>query len=243
MPTKLVTIRINRFWIPVNGNFEDETFAKGDKGIKNNALAASLRYPRSGAPNIVAVKQYDLPGGNHDAILFDSSDEDADEYFDKLLFREEVSDRTVLHLAVTKYDSEGKFAKWMSGLFTAILSAGFTAVTGGLGGILGAVAGFGVDSIKSDIKDSPENNDILIADGKLEIKVEDFAAEPREVQILLKVPKDVIRPRLVVVGAKVERKDVTLLHKNDDNGKIWLTISAAPLTSATPLKSTGRRVA
>jgi len=124
MTTSLVTVRINKLWIPVNGNFKDEAFAKGDKGIKNNALAASLRYPRSGAPNIVAVKQYDLPGGDHDAILSDPKDEDADEYFDKLLFREEVTDRTVLHLAVTKYDRESKFDKFLAGIFAAVFSAG-----------------------------------------------------------------------------------------------------------------------
>lgn len=235
MSTKLVTIRIKKFLVPVNGNFDDEGPAHGDKGIKNNALAASLRYPRSGAPNIVAMKQYDLPGGNRDALLFDPTDEDSDEYFDTLLFREEVTERTVLHLAVTKHTGESKFGKFLSGLFAAIFSAGFTAVTGGLGGVLGAAAGFGVDSITSEIKKSSDNNDVLIAGGKLEIKVDEIGPDPREVQVWFKVPKDVIRPRLVVVNGTAERKEVTLLKKGDDNGKIWLAISAVPLTAPVPL--------
>lgn len=227
MSQKLVTIRIKNLVVESNGNFDDEHFAHDDEqGLKNNSLMASLKYPRSGAPNVVAVKQFDL-GNNDPARLIDA--DHPDEFFDPLLFREEVTDYTVLHLGVTKLDAEGKATKIFLSLLSVLLKAGFGVATGGLGAVLGAVAGFGVDGITGEITKAGDNNDTLIGAADIPIKTDDYSGVSKEIEIKFKVPKDVVRRRLVLDAHNHPvPEDVTLLKKDQQNGSITLLVSAVP---------------
>ncbi len=225
MSKKLVTIRIKELKVDVNGNFDGENFAHDDdKGLKNNALTASLKYPRSGAPSLLTVKQYDLVNKTP-ATLLDS--EQPDPFFDPLLFREEVLDRTVLHVAVTKLDASGGASKFFLGLLATILTAGFSAVTGGLGSVLGAIAGFGVDKMTGDLTKAGDDNNTLIGVADLEIQVDQLPEAGQEFPLVLKVPQDVVRTRLVLgPNNHPQTQDVQLLQKGQQNGTLTLVISA-----------------
>lgn len=225
MPKKLVTVRIKSLTVDTNGNFPDEGFAQdADHGLKNNSLMASLKYPRSGAPNVLAVKQYHLV--NHvPANLID--DQHPDQFFDPLLFREEVVGHTNLHLGLTKLDATGKGAKILLNVLAVVLGAAFGVVTGGLGKVLGAVVGLGVDGITSAIKKAGDNNDILIGAIDIPLDVDKLSEQEVELPLALKAPQAVIRQRLVVNAANQPvPTDVEILAKDQPNGSIILLVSA-----------------
>src|ERR1035437_8026413 len=116
MSKKLLTVVIEELIANSNGDFPDATPSDdADQGLKNNALSASLRYPRSGAPQITSAKQYDLANGKPATLL---DPQHPDNFFDPLLFREEVIDRTVLNLKLTDRDAASGFEKFLLGVFS-----------------------------------------------------------------------------------------------------------------------------
>lgn len=229
MSKKLLTVVIEELVVRSNGDLPgDKPSDDPDKGLKNNALSASLRYPRSGAPQIASIKQYDLVN-DKPAVLIDPDRPDS--FFDPLLFREEVIDRTALNLKVTDRDAASGFEKFLLSIFATVLGAGFTAATSGLSGILGAVTGLGIDNIKSKISGAGDENVTVIGQIEpLQLMMDDLSPTPMRKELPLKVPDDVIKP-ILVRGADTHfvRQDITLLRKGDVNGRVVLLISAVPV--------------
>ena len=227
MSKKLLTVVIEELIANSNGDFPDATPSDdADQGLKNNALSASLRYPRSGAPQITSAKQYDLANGKPATLL---DPQHPDNFFDPLLFREEVIDRTVLNLKLTDRDAASGFEKFLLGVFSAVLGAGFAAVTSGFSGILGAVTGFGGDSIKSQISGAGDATVTVIGQtDPLELIMDDLAGAAKQITLRLVVPADVVKQRYVQDPDTHQQviEDVTILKKGDDNGHVTLQIAA-----------------
>jgi hypothetical protein len=227
MSRKLLTVVIQELVVNVNGDIPgDKPDDDPDTGLKNNALSASLRYPRSGVPQLTSTKQYDLEDGKP-AILLDPTHPDS--FFDPLLFREEVIDRTVLNLSVTDRDAASGFEKFLLGLFSTVLGAGFTAVTGGLSGILGAVTGLGIDNLKTQISGAGDESVTVIGQAAaVPLIMDDLSETGTVMPLALTVPDDVVKRGFVIdpVTRRPVLQDFTLLKKGDHNGHVNLLISA-----------------
>jgi hypothetical protein len=227
MSKKLLTVVLEELVVDTNGDLAGERPSDDPaSGARNNALTASLRYPRSGAPQIISTRQYDLVNGKP-ATLLDASN--PDEFFDPLLFREEVLDRTVLNLKVTDRDAAAGFEKFFLAVFSTVLGAGFSVVTGGLSSVLGAVAGFGVEHMKDSICGA--GNETITVIGKaapLALVMDELSPTATRVHLALTAPIDVIKCGLVIdpETSKPVAKDYTLLKAGAANGYVILRISA-----------------
>jgi hypothetical protein len=227
MSRKLLTVVISELVVNSNGDIPgDKPSDDPDTGLKNNALSASLRYPRSGAPQVTSTKQYDLLNGKPATLL---DPDQPDTFFDPLLFREEVIDRTVLNLNVTDRDAASGFEKFLLGVFSTVLGAGFAAVTGGLSGILGAVTGLGIDNLKNQITGA--GNETMTVIGKaqpLPLVMDNLSPTPVIQTLPLIAPADVVK-RGFVFDPNTHQPvlhDFTLLKKGDPNGHVTLQIMA-----------------
>jgi hypothetical protein len=230
MTKKLLTVVIKELVVNTNGDIPGSKPSDDpDSGLKNNALSASLRYPRSGAPQVTSTKQYDLENGKP-AVLLDPDHPDA--FFDPLLFREEVLDRTVLSLKVTDRDAASGFEKLLLGLFSAVLGGGFAAVTSGLSGILGAITGFGIDNVKNQI--SGAGNETVTCIGQIDampLAMDDIPDGGLIVPLPLTAPVDVIKRGFVIdpnTHQAVEH-EFDLLKKGNQNGHVTLQITAVAI--------------
>ena len=225
MPKKLLIIRIQELVVTSNGDFPGEKPSHNDElGLKNNALIASLKYPRSGAPQVLSVKQYDLVDGKP-AYLLD--EKIPDEFFDKLLFHEEVLDQTLLQVKVTNFDSTGKVVKFFLKLFSVILGAGFTAASGGLSGVLGAVVGFGVDALKTGTSGAGDDHVDTIGIARLPLSMDAYSDKPQVVNLELTAPETITRRGFVMDPEHgVQEKEKTVTTEGKANGHIIMEISA-----------------
>jgi hypothetical protein len=124
---------------------------------------ASLTYPRSGASQVMSVKQYDLVNGQS-AVLLDA--DNPDPFFDPLLFRKDIDDQMLLNVKFTNFDESGKATKFFLALFGVIFGAGVGAVTSGLSSVIGAIVGFGVDQIKSNVGSAGNEHVDVIGQGQ-----------------------------------------------------------------------------
>jgi hypothetical protein len=69
---------------------------------KRNALMASLKYPRSGAPSVTSGQHFDLT--NNVPLKPDQTD-----FFQCGIFKEEVQDETILQVKLTDTDESGSY--------------------------------------------------------------------------------------------------------------------------------------
>jgi len=232
MATKKLVIRILDLKVNSNGDFPGTKPSHDDDlGLKNNSLMASLTYPRSGASQVLSVKQYDLANGTP-AVLIDP--DHPDPFFDSLLFREDVDDQTVLNVKVTNLDESGKAGKFFLALFGAVFGAGVGAVTGGLSSVIGAIVGFGVDQIRSNVGSAGDAHVDVIGEARLPIQVADFGAAPAIKQLDLIAPATIQRSGFVmspVPGQGAVEQTIDVTTKGRSNGTLTLEITA---TEATP---------
>jgi hypothetical protein len=228
MPQKLLIVRITELVVVSNGDFPGSRPSHDDDlGLKNNSLIATLTYPRSGAPQVLSVKQYDLEDSKPATLVAD------DEFFDSLLFREEVFDRTVLRIKVTHLDESGKAGKFFLKLFSVIVGAGFSAVTGGLGGILGAVVGFGIDRLTGSIAGAGDQSVDVIGQAKQTLSMDAVTEQPQQIRLDLIAPETLIRRGFTFDPEthQAVEKDIVLTSKGQPNGHIVIEISALPMVS------------
>ena len=222
MATKLVTIRITHLVVTSNGDFPGENPSHdAELGLKNNSLLASLTYPRSGASQVLSAKQYDL-ANSVPAQLLDP--DTPDNFFDTLLFREDVDDQTMLHLKVTNFDGSGKGTKFFFKLFSVVLGAGVGVASGGLSTVIGAIVGFGVDQIKTGINSAGDAHIDTIGQAQLPISVVEYSTVPVVKVLQLIAPQTIQRSGFVGQPPAEHTMDVTT--KGKSNGSITLEITA-----------------
>jgi hypothetical protein len=157
-----------------------------DKSIKH-AVTASLLYPRSGAPNITsALTIQDLSKGPN--IL------PSDSFYDNGIFKEEVQDSTMMSLKVISRQSKSNVEKFLLAFFATVLGAGLGVVTGGLGNILGAITGFGIDKLKSGIQSAGDDEVIVIGEtGNIPIDILRIGASPVSRSYILTVREEIVK--------------------------------------------------
>ncbi len=230
MARKLFAIRLQELVVDSNGDFPGANPSHDDDlGLKNNALIASLTYPRPGAPQVISVKQYDLENGKAATLTVD------DEFFDPLLFREDVLDRTVLSVKVTNLDESGKAGKFFLKVFSVVLGAGFTAATSGLGGILGAVVGFGIDTLTGGVSGAGDQHVDVIGEAKLNINVRNFSDKPELITLDLIAPDTITRSGFAFDPQthQAVQNQVVITTKGQRNGHVILEVSAQTQELAT----------
>lgn len=224
MSRKLLTVRVEELVVKSNGDFPGTRPSHDDDlGLKNNSLIAALTYPRSGAPLVLSVKQYDLENGKPASLV------SSDPFFDPLLFREEVLDRSVLTLRVTNLDQAGKAAKFFLKIFSVVLGAGLGAATAGLGNVLGAVVGFGIDGLKGRVSSAGDQEVDVIGEARIDLDMDDWSEVPRRVSLPL-VPPTTVRRRGFVLDPETHQpvqQEMTVTEKGVPNGSITLSIAAA----------------
>lgn len=228
MSKKLLVVRIQELVVSSNGDYPGERPSRNDElGLKNNSLMASLKYPRSGAPQVVSIKQYDLVSGSPAHLLDERT---PDEFFDNLLFREEVLDQTVLHLTITNFDATGKVVKFFLKLFSVIIGAGFTAASSGLTTVLGAVTGFGVDTMRAGVSGSGDDHVDRIGEARLPLSMDKLTEAPQSIRLELTAPETIIRRGYHMDPEHgVEDREIAVTTQGKANGHITLEILALPV--------------
>jgi hypothetical protein len=222
-----LTIRIRELVVDSNGDFPGTKPSHNDDlGLRNNSLMASLTYPRSGASQVLSVKQYDLEDGKPARLV---DEDNPSPFFDPLLFREDVQDQTVLNIKVTNLDESGKAEKFFLTLLGTIFGAGASVVTGGLSTVIGAIVGFGVDQLRGGIGSAGNAHIDTIGTAQLPISMDAYSAEPIVRVIELIAPQTIERSGFVrnpQPGQQPIQKTIAVTTKGKSNGRLTLEISA-----------------
>jgi len=209
--------------ITVEWNGDDTEGKKPGAGSeKNNAIVASLRYPRSGAPAVVSSLAADLESGV--LAQFDLGD-----FWKSGLFKEEMDSETVLTIQVLDRDATSKVAKVIASLSGTILTAGLGAIVGGISNaIVGAVAALPVDALGATFKLDKEAITVL-GEAKRELKAGEI---PDEIELTLKVPKAIGKDYYKAKypgDTKMNKKNDVIFKKDAVMGTIVLAAKWEPL--------------
>ena len=216
MAKKLLEISLNKLRIEENG---EVTRREG-----RNVLTASLIYPARGKRLVTTVKSLKL--GDHQEVDFVGGKDPATgrryTWADRILFKEEIVDHSLLVVQLTNVAVPAKLEKFLAGVFTTIFAGAWAAVSGGitnlvLATVMESAASAHLESLKVD----GERLDV-IGDGALDL---DVAALPAEAEIPLVVPCEVSVPRLVFgPNGKVKREERLVLAAGAENGSVTLQI-------------------
>lgn len=221
MSKKLLTVTIESVVVFSNGDVPSgKPASAGEK--KNNAVVASLKYPRSGAPEVMSALQVDLTNNEPPKL-------DLNDFFSCGLFKEEVQDETILQVKVTDRDEAGKVEKFLLKLLSVVVGAGFGVATGGLSGVLGAVTGCGIGAVKTAIGAAGDESVFVIGQTeKVRLNMDQLpAGQPLRMDLPFTVPDEVRKPYSVLEGGQVVEKAM-VLPKGMHNGNIILRLTARP---------------
>lgn len=225
MAKRLLLLTIESINVFQNGDVPGQGAPAGEE--KRNAVMASLKYPRSGAPSVTSGQQFNLV--DNVPLKPDQSD-----FFQCGLFKEEVQDETILQLKLTDTDKASKweafFLKLVSGLVGAVL--GFA--TGGLSKFLGAVAGVGVDQVKTGISGLGGDQVFIIGQtDEIRLEMDTLPTDrnsPLRMNLALIVPEEVRKPFLELDASGNPIQKEVVLPKGFHNGNIILRLAALPIT-------------
>jgi hypothetical protein len=219
MKRKLLRIYVKSIKVEKNGDLPFESQTTENDEEKNNAIIATLVYPRSGAPAVTSTKYCDLKNGKK--LTFDTND-----FWKSGLFKEEVQGETILKIMVADRDKISKFSRFLVKLTKTLMGTGFGAVTGGITNVfLGAVVNMALNEYKDSLKiDKDEHIDIIgVAETKIDLdNIED------EITMNLKAPKKIEKSYYKFKSpssTRVTKEKKTILEKDQDNGTIELQIS------------------
>lgn len=219
----LLRVNIEKIWVKSNGDLPKKENADEDdkKAQKNNAIVATMVYPRSGAPNVISTKMVDLQ--NNKVKNFDLED-----FWDSGLFKEEVDGETKLRIQVTDRDKISKFDKVFTTIFSALMGAGLGAVTGGISNVfLGAIANLGIETYTGTISvGKGEKINVIGETGEIKLNTKELE---ENLTLKLTAPKTIKKKVLVFEGSKIIRKEKTLVKGEQPNGEILLQLSSTLL--------------
>lgn len=219
----LLRVNIEKIWVKSNGDLPKKENADEDdkKAQKNNAIVATMVYPRSGAPNVISTKMVDLQ--NNKVKSFNLED-----FWDSGLFKEEVDGETILRIQVTDRDEISKFDKVFTTIFSALMGAGLGAVTGGISNVfLGAIANLGIETYTGTISvGKGEKINVIGETGEIKLNTNEIE---ENLTLKLTAPKTIKKKVLVFEGSKIVRKEKTLVKAEQPNGEILLKLSSTPI--------------
>jgi hypothetical protein len=234
-----VTILVESILVFSNG---DEPGSKPNHagGQKNNAITATLDYPRGGRQQIVSVIQADL---QDDApYVFDTADfygPDGDGVNAPGLFKDEViEEECPLILQVTSNDSASHLSQVLGRVLTNLLGAAVFIVPGGQ--FVGAAVEFAAESLGDYISGESKGSVSIIGGAHVMLKGSELLTAPNPLRMTLPLiaPKTIRRGWLAdpaqaqaqpaAADANAAQPDETLLTAGQPNGRITLRIYASP---------------
>jgi hypothetical protein len=223
MSKRTLWVWIESITVGVNGDVPGQQAPAG--GVLQNAILATLTYPRSGAPTVTSGQQYNL--ANNAAFQPDQAN-----FFACGLFKEVVQDETLLQLKITDTDKASKAEKIFLAVLGALVNAALTAATGGLSGFFGAIAGAGVSQVQTGMAKLGDDEVYVIgATDTVRIEVDQLPADknnPLRMTLGLTVPDDIRKPYLVLDENHQPVTRYLSLDKGAPNGAITLRVAAIP---------------
>lgn len=199
-------------------------------GEKNNAITATLDYPRGGRQQIVSVIQADLV--DNTAYSFDTADfygPDGDGVNAPGLFKEEVvEEECPLILQVTSNDNASHLSLVLGRVLTNLLGASVFIVPGGQ--FVGAAVEFAAESLGDYIAGESKGSVAIIGAAHVMLKVSELLAAPDPLRMTLPLiaPNTVRRGWLAEQAPPAANAHEVLLNAGQPNGRITLRINAAP---------------
>jgi hypothetical protein len=235
MPNCKVTVMVESITVISNGDVPGSS-PNHASGKQNNAITASLIYPRGGYPQISSVIQADLQ--NNDAYPFDTSNffgPNSDGIKAPGLFKgEEIDDEAPLKVQVTTNEDAGQLASFISKVFSGLLNSAVKLVPGGqvVSAVLGAVVGGIGDQITKESNGSIE----VIGAASVPLLAADLlkAAPTLRMALPLIAPttihKSWFEPQAPAGGGPTQMVQVEgdLTTKGKSNGTINLIINISP---------------
>ena len=221
MSKRTLWVSIESITVQVNGDVPGQNAPTGDD--KRNAVVATLTYPRSGAPTVSSGQQYNLPNTN--AFQPDQTD-----FFTSGLFKEVVQDETILQIKITDTDRTSKAEKIFLAILGALVNAALGTAAKGLTGFFGAVAGAGVDQIKTGMGQLGNDQVFVIGQtDKIRLNVDNLPTDrnnPLRMALGLTVPDDIDKPFIVLGPTGQPETKHLILAKGTANGQINLRLAA-----------------
>jgi hypothetical protein len=230
IPSTKLTVKIQRIFVNSNGELPQSKPAhSGD--VRNNALTATLAYPRGGAPQVSTVIQADLQSGKE--VLFDPSAgffEAGNGSQPAGLFKgETVEGESVLEVNVTTRHTPGEFAQIFAQILGSAAQTALFSVPGGM--ILGSVVSVAV-SAWTDRLTADKDHAQVIGQAKYPFKVSELTASPSPtaVELDLIAPKTITRTyfetQIPPEGGPGKQVEVTrtLISGGQSNGKLSLLL-------------------
>jgi len=205
-------------------------------GLENNAISATLDYPRGGRQEIVSVIQADLK--DNVPYQFDTSDfygPDGDGIHAPGLFKEEeVEQECPLLIQVTSNDDASHLAKVLEQVFTNLVGAAVFIVPGGQ--FVSAGVEFAAESLGDLIAGQSKGSIEVIGACHVMLNAADMLAAPNPLRMTLPLiaPKTIHKgwlfPETPADGGPVHwlPTEGDLTTAGQPNGSITLTIYALP---------------
>ncbi len=202
---------------------------------KDNALAATLTYPRSGSSQVVSVRTFDLESGKAAKLP------DTDDFLKSGLFKELVQGETTLQLAVTDKDSRNRFLLFFRTVAASVFGELADDVIDGISEVVVSSTADELSSLVSDkIEGSSdtEKETVVAKSSKVELRIgaageltvsnadgKKIRFEDGLLTLALKAPK-----RLKTKDGS-EGQQAEFLEKGAANGSVVLKLCAEPWAS------------
>lgn len=235
MPNCKVTVSVESITVLSNGD------APGSQpnhagGLMNNAIGATLVYPRGGHPEIASVIQADLKDGvpyTYDTADFYGPAGDG-VHAPGLFKEEEIEDECPLRIQVTSNDDASHLTLVLERVFTNLLGAAVFIVPGGQ--IVSAGVEFAAESLGDLIAGQSKGSIDVIGACHVMLNVAQLLAGPNPLRMTLPLiaPKTIHKgwffPDSPSSGGPIHwlptEGDLTVAGQS--NGRITLTISILP---------------
>lgn len=216
MARALFTISIESIQVVSNGDDPGQH----DKG-KNNAIVASLEYPRSGAPSVLSTRLLDLVSNT--SYVFAPKT-----FWTAGLFKEEIQGSSRLKIVVTDRDKTPTIEKFFTRFVAALMGAALGTITGGIGNaLLGAVAKFAIKEYTGTISIGDDHVQTIAETAIVDLDPQNPPISP--LTIPFTAPADVIATIAKIENGTFVRRQEILVKKGAPNGHIVLKIEAVRL--------------
>lgn len=195
--------------VTVKNNGEEKKKKPG-----NNAIIGELMFPTVGRPS-VPIKKTGLR--LEDDIKYDFktvTDENTDKlkfnFFDRILWREEITQDTKLNLMVTHKNKPDGLEQLLAKILPTVIGLGMGLVPGFFVAVKDALVALALESKKEEDDNDP--NVLILGDASLELKLDDLmnrdSGEEWVVMLPLKVPATIYMWDIVHVSPDISQHSI-----------------------------------
>jgi hypothetical protein len=225
MSGKIVEISLKSLMWKKNGEIR-----QSKKG--NNVLTFELIYPAPGKSKVGTIKKLKLKAEGSIDFTGIKNTETGESYSfsDRIVFKEEIYGECALAVQLTNVLTSSGIKKLLKKLLKGLYNTVWGLITGS---VTNVVVGIPLDVVTSELEGIDTDSDdkvYNIGHASKDIHSNQFQApgSSHEIDLELKVPKDVIRNRYTHPDPNRmgggELTPVTILHKGDSNGKLVLNV-------------------